>query len=108
MANTIPAGYDDYKLQNDRDTCCDTYPCRCECNWTPTCCMQCEDDNERADEKKSADYEKGYRDGYKASEQDLNNTSDYDTGYDHGESDRPTLDELMPIDMQKELTNWWA
>ena len=32
----------------------------------------------------------------------------YEDGFDAGQCDRPTLDELMPLDAAKEAGRWWT
>lgn len=46
-------------------------------------------------------FEKGYRDGYNDREMTSTDYA-YDAGWDAGNCDRPSLDELLPMDVAKE------
>ena len=53
---------------------------------------------------KQRNYEAGYRAGFsgKPFNAELTKYTGYDDGWDAGNCDRPTLEELMPLDVAKE------
>ena len=50
------------------------------------------------------DFERGYKHGYNCQEMQ-STTYAYECGWDAGNCDRPSLDELMPMDVQKERSD---
>lgn len=62
-------------------------------------------------EQQKKDYREGYAAGYRGDPLDVpraQRSESYDRGYDHGDCDRPTLDELLPLDARKEAAAWWT
>ena len=55
---------------------------------------------------KQKNYEFGYKAGYtgKLYRKDLSRYPGYDEGWDHGNCDRPSLDEILPMDFGKEAS----
>lgn len=57
------------------------------------------------------DYDAGYAAGFRGRALDIDRAKQspaFEEGHDDGNCDRPTLDELLPIDAGKEASRWWV